>query len=337
MGLMLHFFLTVVFVFFSISSLSFVNSASPTSFSVGFYDQSCPAVEKIIHDELVKKMSPIAHNITIPGILRLFFHDCNVQNNCFVLCVHGCDGSILILPTDDNNSERNATINLSLAQDAFDLVNKAKEALEEECPGVVSCADILAILARDVVNWWKGPNWEVEKGRKDGLISNAAEAELLMPKSNEKIHTLIRRFESVGLSTADLVTLSGAHTVGVTQCKEFATRVFYNDTTLNSTTRSKVMDECNFPQMEGIAALDQQTPFLFNNSYYKRLRERKGLLLSDHVLAFGENEFSRDLVDRYAADQKLFVEFAKAMVKMGRVGVKTGSDGETRRDCTKFN
>ncbi|KAI3952166.1 hypothetical protein MKW98_005861, partial [Papaver atlanticum] len=298
---------------------------------MGFYDETCPRVEDIIYEELVKKMSPIPRNITIPGILRLFFHDCYVQ---------GCDGSVLILPTDANNSERNAPINLSLAGDAFDIVDKAKAALEKECPGVVSCSDILAILARDVVHWWEGPNWQVEKGRRDGLISNATEAQLLMPKSDENLTTLIRGFESIGLSTADLVTLSGAHTIGFTHCIEFASRIFHNDTTLNSRIREKVILSCPFPKIDRNVAesLDQNSEFVFDNKFFKSLRQRKGLLLTDHVLAFGENDLSRKLVYRYSQDQELFFqEFAKAMVKLGRVGVKTGNEGEIRRDCKKFN
>ncbi|KAI3911274.1 hypothetical protein MKW92_010580 [Papaver armeniacum] len=291
--------IAIMVVYFNNYSVSFVNSASSSSLSVGFYDESCPRVEDIIYDELVKKMSPIPRNITIPGTLRLFFHDCYVQ---------GCDGSVLILPTDDNNSERNASINLSLAGDACDIVDKAKVALEKECPGVVSCSDILAILARDVVHW---------KGRRDGLISNATEAQLLMPKSDENITTLIRGSKSIGLST-------------VLHCIEFASRIFHNDTTLNSTIREKVILSCPFPKID--------ENFVFDNKFYKSLRQRKVLLFTDHVLAFGENDVSRKLVYRYSEDQELFFqEFAKAVVKLGRVGVKTGNEGEIRRDCKKFN
>ncbi|KAI3966489.1 hypothetical protein MKW92_051310 [Papaver armeniacum] len=173
------------------------------------------------------------------------------------------------------------------------------------------------------------PHWKVEKGRRDGLISNATEAQLLMPKSDENITTLIRGFESIGLTTADLVTLSGAHTIGFTHCIEFASRIFHNDTTLNSTIREKVILSCPFPKIDrNVAeALDQNSEFVFDNKFFKSLRERKGLLLTDHVLAFGENDLS----------QLFFQEFAKAMVKLGRVGVKTGNEGEIRRDCKKFN
>ncbi|KAI3847062.1 hypothetical protein MKW92_041569 [Papaver armeniacum] len=324
--------IAILFVLFNHYSVPFVNSSSSsTSLSVGYYDESCPEVENIIREELMKKMSPVPRNITIPGTLRLFFHDCYVQ---------GCDGSVLILPTDENNSERNASINLSLAGDAFDIVDKSKAALERQCPGVISCSDILAILAREVVAWWGGPTWEVEKGRRDGVVSNATEADLLMPKSDQNITSLIRGFEEIGLSTADLVTLSGAHTIGFTHCKEFSDRIFHNDTALNSTIREKVIQGCPFPNIDDtvVEALDPVTEFVFDNNYYKSLRQSKGLLLTDHVLAFGESEISRDLVEKYSQDQDFFFEeFGKAMVRLGRVGVKTGSDGQIRRDCSKFN
>lgn len=49
------------------------------------------------------------------------------------------------------DAEKDAPDNLSLAGDGFDTVIKAKQAVEAQCPGVVSCADILTIAARDVV------------------------------------------------------------------------------------------------------------------------------------------------------------------------------------------
>ncbi|KAI3934806.1 hypothetical protein MKW98_026214 [Papaver atlanticum] len=272
--------IAILFVLFNHYSVSFVNSSSSTSLSVGYYDESCPEVENIIREELMRKMSPVPRNITIPGTLRLFFHDC-----------YGCDGSVLILPTDENNSERNASINLSLPGDAFDIVDKSKAALERECPGVVSCSDILAILAREVTAW-RWYHLECNRGR-----------DLLMPKSDENITILIRGFEEIGLSTSDLVTLSGAHTIGFTHCKEFSGRIFNNYCALNSTIREKVIQGCPFPNIDDtvVEALDQVTEFVFDNNYYKSLRQRK------------------------------------AMVKLGRVGVNTGTNGEIRRDCKKFN
>lgn len=62
----------------------------------------------------------------------------------------GCDASVMI-DSPDGDAEKDAEDNLSLAGDGFDTVIKAKEAVEAQCPGVVSCADILAIATRDVV------------------------------------------------------------------------------------------------------------------------------------------------------------------------------------------
>lgn len=58
----------------------------------------------------------------------------------------GCDGSVLL---DGPTSEKAATPNLRLR--GFEIVDAAKAELESHCPGVVSCADILAFGARDAV------------------------------------------------------------------------------------------------------------------------------------------------------------------------------------------
>lgn len=61
--------------------------------------------------------------------------------------LQGCDGSILI----DNgpDSERHAFGHQGVG--GFDLIEKAKAQLESVCPGVVSCADIVAMAVRDAI------------------------------------------------------------------------------------------------------------------------------------------------------------------------------------------
>lgn len=60
----------------------------------------------------------------------------------------------MIASTDNNKAEKDHEENLSLAGDGFDTVIKAKEALDAvpSCRNKVSCADILTMATRDVVN-----------------------------------------------------------------------------------------------------------------------------------------------------------------------------------------
>lgn len=61
--------------------------------------------------------------------------------------MQGCDGSILLDNADGIVSEKDANPNRNSAL-GFEVVDDIKTALENVCPGVVSCADILAIASQ---------------------------------------------------------------------------------------------------------------------------------------------------------------------------------------------
>ena len=65
--------------------------------------------------------------------------------------LQGCDGSVLLNFTSStkNQTEKVAVPNQTLR--GFSFIDGVKKALEAECPGVVSCADIVALVARDSV------------------------------------------------------------------------------------------------------------------------------------------------------------------------------------------
>ncbi|CAN6890376.1 unnamed protein product [Brassica oleracea] len=99
----------------------------------------------------------------------MHFHDCFVR---------GCDGSVL-LKSPNRDAERDAPPNLTLR--GYEVVDAAKSALERKCPGVVSCADVLALVAVDAVAVIRGPWWPVPLGRRDGRVSRLSEANLPSP------------------------------------------------------------------------------------------------------------------------------------------------------------
>lgn len=66
-----------------------------------------------------------------------------------VMIAQGCDGSVLLNSTDPNIlTEKSALLNNNSLR-GFEQIDEIKMELECACPGVVSCADILALVARD--------------------------------------------------------------------------------------------------------------------------------------------------------------------------------------------
>ena len=63
--------------------------------------------------------------------------------------LQGCDASLLLNATGGKEAEKDAAPNKTLRGFAF--IDRIKAIIEKECPGVVSCADVLALAARDSV------------------------------------------------------------------------------------------------------------------------------------------------------------------------------------------
>lgn len=64
--------------------------------------------------------------------------------------VQGCDASVLLDDTPNFVGEKTAAPNANSLR-GFELIDAIKSDIESLCPGVVSCADILTIAARDSV------------------------------------------------------------------------------------------------------------------------------------------------------------------------------------------
>ncbi|XP_047967693.1 peroxidase 51-like [Salvia hispanica] len=299
-----------------------------------YYSNTCPDVENIVFKAVSAKFKQTF--VTVPATIRLFFHDCFVS---------GCDASVIVASTPGNEAEKDHPDNLSLAGDGFDTVIKAKAAVDAvpRCRNRVSCADILALATRDVIKLSGGPTYPVELGRLDGLRSARSDVEGNLPKPTFNLNQLNSMFAKRGLSQADMIALSACHTVGFSHCDKFSNRI-YNfsprnpvDPTLNKAYATQLQGMCPRNVDPRIAIdMDPATPRKFDNAYFKNLIEGKGLFTSDQVL-FTDSR-SRNTVNLWASNVKAFNEsFITAMTKLGRVGVKTGRNGNIRFDCGRFN
>lgn len=64
--------------------------------------------------------------------------------------LQGCDASILLDDTENFVGEKTAGPNLNSLR-GFEVIDAIKSELESVCPQTISCADILATVARDSV------------------------------------------------------------------------------------------------------------------------------------------------------------------------------------------
>ncbi|KAH7434297.1 hypothetical protein KP509_06G010000 [Ceratopteris richardii] len=303
------------------------------SCTVGFYKKSCPNAEQIIYNVVSRA---IAHNKGLgAGLLRLQFHDCFVQ---------GCDASVLLDSTSTNLAEKDAIPNQSLR--GLEVIDAAKVELEAHCPGVVSCADIIAFSARDSVHILGGPFWQVPAGRRDGLVSKASSALSCLPSPFSSVKELTHSFGLKGLTQDEMVTLSGAHTVGVAHCLSFHKRLYNFSTT---STKDPSLDEDLTEKLKGIcppkldlspsspsANLDLTTPDVFDNAYYYNLELGQGLLQSDEAL-FSDPMTAKTVKTNAYSKQSWSNKFKLAMIKMSQIEVKAEDAGEIRLNCRVVN
>lgn len=130
----------------------------------------------------------------------------------------------------------------------------------------------------------------------------------------------------------------GSHTIGQARCTIFRSRI-YNETYIDTSFAKLRQSKC--PSTTGsrdnkLAPIDLQSPTAFDNSYFKNLVNKKGLLHTDQVLYNGGPTDS--IVEKYSNSPSKFAsDFVKSMIKLGDISPLTGSKGEIRKKCGKIN
>ncbi|KAG2569967.1 cationic peroxidase SPC4-like [Panicum virgatum] len=272
----------------------------------------CPQVEDMVRSAV---QAALRRNIQLTaGLLRIFFHDCFPQ---------GCDASVLLA------GERDVPPNGgSLQPEALQLIEDIRREVHGKCGGPkVSCADILALATRDAVVAAGLPFFPITRGRMD---SRAPAPDVLrnLPSPFASVDELLDLFRRKGLADpADLVALSGGHTVGKAGCgvirgnDDFSRGLAANCSASRSRKQS----------------LDVITPDAFDNRYFVALRNREGVLESDQGLA--DHPRTRDTVRDYANDQQIFfTQFRASMMKLSQLKPPAAAGSfEIRRDCSRPN
>ncbi|CDY13399.1 BnaA03g51170D [Brassica napus] len=278
-----------------------------------YYRDSCPSAERIIRKalkEIYKARPSIA-----PSLIRLLFHDCFIETS----------------------SEKEAPPNLSLK--GLDVIAFIKSELENTCPGVVSCADTLALATKEAVSLAGGPKYSLRIGRKDSLVTFKDIAQRELPSPHATLSEILARFASRGFSPQETVSLLGAHSIGITHCTFFQDRL-YNfsgtgkpDPELNTGFLQELKSKCPFSASASSPSPCPDTasaPSLPASDYHTNY----GVMFSDQQLMASEE--TETWVRAYASDPLLFQrDFIKSMVKLSSYHVLTGPLGQVRTNCSK--
>ncbi|CAI9287394.1 unnamed protein product [Lactuca saligna] len=291
--------------------------------SANFYARTCPNFRSVITRAVNSAVASEARMGA--SLLRLHFHDC---------FVNGCDASVLLDDTANFTGEKNAGPNSNSIR-GFNVIDTIKTQLERQCPGVVSCADILSAAARDSVVALGGPGWSTVFGRRDSTTASQSAANSNLPSPASSLSSLISSFSNKGFTANEMVALSGAHTIGQARCSVFRSRL-YNENNINSSFATSLRANC--PSSGGdnnLSPLDS-TATSFDNRYYNDLISQRGLLHSDQELSNGGSADAQ--VRTYGSNPSVFFrDFAAAMVKMSNLSPLTGSSGQVRTNCRRTN
>ncbi len=137
---------------------------------------------------------------------------------------------------------------------------------------------------------------------------------------------------------------AGAHTIGRTHCGLVNQRI-YNftghgdaDPSLNNGYVYQLKQECKPTDLTTAIPMDPYTPAVFDTQYYKSVSQHKGIFPSDAALLQGGLGGGGAYVSLYGASPNAFFRaFPNSIVKMGRIGVLTGQQGQIRKNCRVVN
>ncbi|KAF2293415.1 hypothetical protein GH714_001495 [Hevea brasiliensis] len=209
-----------------------------------FYDRTCPSALSTIRGAISAAVS--REQRMAASLIRLHFHDCFVR---------GCDGSVLLDDTSSMNGEKNSLSNANSLR-GFDVIENVKVG---------------------------GPSWAVKLGRRDCLTASRDLADQNLPRFTNSLSELTSSFSSKNLNQRDLVAPLGWSTyIGQAKCFSFRDRVNSNASDIDPELARSLREDLPCPAdgsgNANLAPFDALTPNTFDNSYFRNLVDRKGLI-----------------------------------------------------------
>ncbi|KAL8153576.1 hypothetical protein V2J09_011336 [Rumex salicifolius] len=186
--------------------------------------------------------------------------------------------------------------------------------------------------------------YDVPAGRRDGRISRDSDALSNLPPPTADLDLLTQIFAGKGLTQQDMVTLSGAHTIGRSHCTSIASRLYnFNsrvsqDPSLDTSYGVQLKQQCSKGSSDttSVVPMDPSGPTTLDVGYYNGVLTNRGLFTSDQALLSASSTTNQ--VNQYSANPNLWQQdFANSMVKMGQIGILTGDQGEIRANCRVIN
>ncbi|XWS28243.1 hypothetical protein CRYUN_Cryun25bG0049900 [Craigia yunnanensis] len=132
---------------------------------------------------------------------------------------------------------------------------------------------------------------------RDGLISNATQANAALPSSFEALDAIIQKFVNVSLNITNVASLSGNLLLF-----NFS-RTGALESTMETSMLSDIQSFCPADANKN-TVLNRNSTNLFENHYFKNLLNRKGLLGSDQILYSSDLDTSttKSLVESYSSN-----------------------------------
>ncbi|CAI9108633.1 OLC1v1008286C1 [Oldenlandia corymbosa var. corymbosa] len=285
---------------------------------------TCPNVDDFVRHQVT--LFWMQDRSITAKLFKLLYADC---------MVNGCDASILL---DGKNTEKKSPLNAGLGEKIFILIDKIKTVVEQRCPGVVSCADILNLATRDAAHLGHHHtqcSWE--EGMDLGQVLHGLTTLTFKFLGNSSELCYFERTRSAG---------SGAHTMGTTHCQYIRDRLYnFNNTgkpdpKMDKSLLKILRNQCPQTTTKGtndpVVYLNPKNgpKYEFTNNYYKGVKSYKAVLGIDQQQMWGNYSF----VDAYAKSFEAFrQEFALSISRMGGLKVLTGTNGEIRKNCRVTN